>query len=61
MTTNPAENIVGQILQLQAQRLTAIDGRTKAMSETIDDLAEHVRQLSTAQAITFAELRKEQP
>ncbi|MFT9771815.1 hypothetical protein ACMZ29_04120 [Brevibacterium casei] len=52
-------NIVGSILQLQAQRLTTIDQRTKATSASIDELAEQIRQLAKAQALTLAQLRKE--
>lgn len=49
---NPTGNIVGSILQLQAQRLTTIDQRTQAMSEQIDKLEEHMRQLSKLQIQT---------
>ncbi|MBE8146656.1 hypothetical protein IOD13_11545 [Brevibacterium casei] len=52
-------NIVGSILRLQAQRLTTIDQRTKATSASIDELAEQIRQLAKAQALTLAQLRKE--
>lgn len=52
-------NIVGSILQLQAQRLTTIDQRTKATSASIDELTEQIRQLAKAQALTLAQLRKE--
>ncbi|WP_162909120.1 MULTISPECIES: hypothetical protein [Brevibacterium] len=52
-------NIVGSILQLQAQRLTTIDQRTKATSASIDELTEQIRQLAKAQALIIAQLRKE--
>ena len=57
--TDPTGNIVGSILQLQAQRLTKVDQRTQSMSAAIDDLAEQIKQLGKAQAITLAELKKD--
>lgn len=63
MTTTPAatpaDRVVGTILQLQSQRLTTIDQRTKATAAALEELAEQIRQLGKAQALTLAELRKE--
>lgn len=56
---NSGDRIVGSILQLQAQRLTTIDQRTKATAAALEELAEQIRQLGKAQALTLAELRKE--
>lgn len=51
MSTQPSqERLVGAVLQLQAQRLSTIDERTRKALAAIEELTEHLRQLSRAQA-----------